>query len=159
MTLRYHQIDHIAFAVRDLEEAIQFFTQTLGFELGPRRLTEGERTGMVSAEVRLQGVKFVLCQGTTPGSSISRLVDKHGPTVQHVALSVDDVEATREDLLRRGVEFTTNVIRGPGLTQTFTSRDANTGLMLEFIHRTGEEGFLDANVNALFKQLEQTDTY
>ncbi len=156
MTRQYHQIDHIAFAVLDLEKAIQFFTQTLGFELGPRRLTEGERTGMISAEVHLQGVKFVLCQGTTPESPISRLVDKHGPTVHHVALSVDDVEATREDLLLRGVEFTTNVINGPGLTQAFTGREVNTGLMLEFVHRNGEEGFLDSNVSALFKQLEQT---
>jgi methylmalonyl-CoA/ethylmalonyl-CoA epimerase len=159
MNPSYHHIDHIALAVSDLEEAVNFFTESLGFELGPRRHTAGDRTGMISAEVRLNNVKFVLCQGTEPGSPISTLVDKHGPTVHHVALSTDDVEATREELLRRGVKFTTNVIRGPGLTQSFTSRDPNTGLMLEFIHRTGEEGFVDQNVTALFEQLERASAY
>jgi 4-hydroxyphenylpyruvate dioxygenase-like putative hemolysin len=156
----FHQIDHIAFAVRNLPEAVRFFSDVLGFTLKRELTIRGKKSGMVSAEMEYNGLRFVLCQGTEPESQVSRLVDELGPGVAHIALAVDDVHEAVDVLSRRGLEFDTNVIEGPGLTQTFTTRNANTGLCFEFIKREPmEDGFVEDNVQKLFDQLESKDSY
>ncbi len=56
------------------------------------------------------------------------LIENFGPGVAHIALAVDDVEATSTELKKRGMAFDTNIIRGPGLIQLFSSRDMNSGM-------------------------------
>jgi len=155
----YKRIDHIALAVRNLEEAVHLFENVLGFELKGRRHIRGTRTGMISAEMEINGIRFVLCQGTEPQSQVSQLIENFGVGVAHVALEVEDVEKTVGTLRDRGMRFDTNVIRGAGLTQSFTTRCHNTGLSFELIRREGEEGFLESNVQALFDQLEEGNKY
>lgn len=155
----YRRIDHIALAVGDLDEAVHFFENVLGFELKGRRQIRGARTGMISAEMEANGMRFVLCQGTEPQSQVSQLIENFGVGVAHIAFEVDDVEQTVETLRDRGMNFDTNIIRGAGLTQSFTTRCQNTGMSFELIRREGEEGFLDSNVQALFDQLEQGNKY
>lgn len=155
----FKKIDHVAIAVRDLEAAVSFFTETLGFTLVRRLSISGRRTGMRSAELEHADIKFVLCEGTEPESQVSRLIDNYGPGVAHIALAVDDVESTVTGLRARGVSFDTTVIEGPGLQQAFSSRCANSGLSFEFIKRTTEHGFLESNVQQLFEQLEKSGAY
>ncbi len=155
----YRRIDHIALAVADIEQAITLFQDVLGFDLKRRLHVRGSTTGMLSAEFEANGVKFVLCQGTEPESQVSRLVDNFGVGLAHVALEVEDVEGTVDQLRRKGLDFDTNVIRGPGLTQAFSSRCSNSGLSFEFISRHGEDGFVDSNIQDLFQQLERSGKF
>jgi methylmalonyl-CoA/ethylmalonyl-CoA epimerase len=156
----FQRIDHVALAVRSLPEAVQFFTEVLGFSLTRELSIRGAASGMNSAEMEYNGLRFVLCQGTEPESQVSRLVSELGPGVAHIALAVDDVQETVNQLSERGMRFDTNVIEGPGLVQTFTSRDQNTGLCFEFIKRDPtKEGFDDRNIQALFDQLESKGAY
>lgn len=155
----YKRIDHIALAVHDLEGAVHLFEKVLGFELKRHRHVRGASTGMVSAEMEVNGIRFVLCQGTEPQSQVAQLIENFGAGVAHIALEVNDVEKTVDALRSRGMQFDTKVIRGPGLTQAFTTRCRNTGLSFELIKREGEDGFLESNVQALFDQLEQGNKY
>jgi methylmalonyl-CoA/ethylmalonyl-CoA epimerase len=156
----FSRIDHIAIAVIDLEQAITFYTSVLGFNLVRRLEIKGKRTGMFSAELEMNGIKFVLCQGTEPESQVSLLIQHHGPCVAHIALEVDDVHATVDELKKKGLRFDTSVIgTGTALEQAFTSRDKNSGISLEFIKRDREKGFLESNVQELFDQLEQSGSY
>lgn len=152
-------IDHIAIAVRDLEQAITFFRDILGFNVLRRRTIKGARTGMISAELEANGIRFVLCQGTEPQSQVCLLIDRTGPGVAHIALAVDDVQTAVASLRKRGLAFDTTVIEGRGLTQAFSSRCPNTGMSFEFIRRDGEEEFLQENVQELFRQLESGQKY
>jgi methylmalonyl-CoA/ethylmalonyl-CoA epimerase len=153
------RIDHIALAVRDLDQAIHLFRDVLGFEVVRRRHIKGARTGMVSAEMQHNGMRFVLCQGTEPESQVSQLVEQFGVGIAHVAMEVDDVDDAVQTLKERGLSFDTDIIRGNGLTQAFSSRCTNTGMSFELIRRDGEEGFLESNVQKLFDQLEQSGKY
>jgi methylmalonyl-CoA/ethylmalonyl-CoA epimerase len=157
--VKYQAIDHIAIAVRDLEPAVEYFTNVLGFVLVRRRKVDGAKSGMLSAELEHGPIKFVLCQGTEPESQVSRLIENFGPGIAHIALRVDDVVGSRDVLAGRGQTFDTSIIGKVPLRQVFTSRDLNTGLSFEFIERRGEEGFLDENVNDLFSQLEKSGAY
>ena len=156
----FRRIDHIAIAVLDLQQAITFYTSVLGFNLVRRLEVKGKHTGMISAELELNNIKFVLCQGTEPESQVSQLIQQHGPCVAHIAFEVDDVHATVEGLKRKGLRFDTSVIgTGTALQQAFTSRDKNSGVSLEFIRRNEEKGFIQSNVQELFDQLEKSGSY
>jgi methylmalonyl-CoA/ethylmalonyl-CoA epimerase len=158
-TSRFKRIYHISLAVPDLEEAIVYFKDILGFTLEQRMETRGSQTGMISAVFRSGELKFVLCQGTEPESSMSRLVAKYGAGIAHIAFEVDDVDVAVKDLSMRGLPFITTVIGGPGLRQVFTNRDPSTGMSLELITRGGESGFREENVKDLFDQLEKAATF
>ena len=151
-------VDHVAIAVHDLEASIQFFSQVLGFELKERRRTEGHHTAMVSAVMKAGPLTFVLLQGTTPDSQVSKFVEHYGAGVQHVAIGVENLPEMADDLKASGMEFDTSVITSPGLKQIFTKRDAGSGLMIEFIERLGGD-FSDQSVQSLFEQLEQKDSF
>lgn len=155
----FRRIDHIAIAVRDLEAAVEFFSDVLGFRLDRRLEVRGKYSGMISAEMEHNGIKFVLCQGTEESSQVSRLIANYGPGVAHIAMEVDDVASTVSRLHEQGLRFDTSVIEGPGLTQAFSSRCANSGLSFEFIARGSEQGFLESNVQELFAQLEKADAF
>lgn len=151
-------IDHVAIAVPDLEQAIKFYTEVLGFELHERRKTEGKVTAMISALVKAGPITFVLVQGTSPESQVSKFIEHFGPGVQHVAIGVKDLPEMAEELKAAGMEFDTTVIQSPGLRQIFTKRDPGSGMMYEFIERMGGD-FSDESVQQLFLQLEQKDSY
>lgn len=151
-------IDHVAIAVRDLEESIRFYTDVLGYELTERRRTEGKQTAMVSAVLKAGPITVVLLQGTSAESQVSRFVDHFGPGVQHLAIGVQNLPEMAEDLKAAGLEFDTTVISSPGLRQIFTKRDPDSGMMFEFIERMGGD-FSDQSVQQLFEQLEQKDSY
>ena len=154
------RVDHVAIAVRDIDQAVFLYEDIFGFELLKRREIEGKFSGMKSAELNAGGFSVVLVQGTSPESQVSRYVEEYGPGVQHVAIEVDDIEKISETLKASGVEFSTNLIRGDGLIQIFTKREKNSGMMFEFINRSeNTEGFQKNNIQQLFEQLEHSDNY
>jgi methylmalonyl-CoA/ethylmalonyl-CoA epimerase len=151
-------IDHVAIAVRDLEESIKFYTEVMGFELTERRRTEGTKTAMISAVLKAGAITVVLLEGTSPESQVSRFVEHYGPGVQHLAIGVQDLPRMAEELKASGLGFDTTVISSPGLRQIFSKRDQASGMMFEFIERMGGD-FSDESVKSLFEQLEQKDTF
>jgi methylmalonyl-CoA epimerase len=153
------RIDHVAIAVRDLEAAVQTYRDRFGFELVERRTIEGGWSGMLLAEMRAGGATFVLVQGTSPASNVSRYIDHYGPGVQHLAIEVEGIDAVVEDLGDRGCDLLTGIVRGPGLDQAFTRREPNSGMQVEFVERTDNEGFSGESIRQLFEAMEREDVY
>ncbi len=153
-------LDHVAIAVNDLESSIGFYRDVLGFRLTERRETKGNRTAMISAVLEAGPVTFVLVQGTTPESQVSRYIQHYGPGVQHIAIRVENLEETVGELQAEGFEFDTTIINSPGLRQIFTKRDQGSGMMLELIQRVDQDAhFSDEGVQQLFDQLEANDSF
>lgn len=151
-------VDHIAIAVKDLEESIVFYNRFLGFEVTERRKTEGKHSAMVSAVMKAGPITIVLLQGTTPDSQVTRYLEHYGPGVQHIAIGVTNLPALVDELRAAGVEFDTNIIEGGGLRQIFTKRDPGSGMMYEIIERLGGD-FSDESVQSLFEQLEEHESF
>jgi chorismate mutase-like protein len=152
-------IDHVAIAVRDLDAAIAHYGDVLGFTLQERRQISGRISGMDSAVMEAGGVKFVLVQGDSPESNVSRYIEAYGPGVQHVAIEVPDPQEAIDDLRRRGADLLTGIIHGPGLDQIFTKREPNSGIQLEIIARAENDGFDPANVQELFEAMERENVF
>lgn len=151
-------IDHVAIAVRNLEESIRFYVDVVGFELIERRRTEGKQTGMISAVLKAGPITIVLLEGTSPDSQVSKFVEHYGPGVQHLAIGVENLREVADDLKTRGMAFDTSVIESPGLLQIFSHREGGSGQMFEFIERRGGD-FSDQSVQQLFQQLEEKGSY
>jgi len=152
-------IDHVAIAVRSLENAVAHFRDSFGFEVVEERQVAGEFSGMDTAVLMAGGVKLVLVEGTSPASNVSRYIEHYGPGVQHLAIRVDDAEAVLGDLRNRGCDLLTGVIHADGLDQVFTRRDENSGMQVELISRSRNEGFSDSNVRDLFEAMEREQVF
>lgn len=159
MSSHFRRIDHLAIAVKHLEEAVTFYVGTLGMTLVERRETSGKHSGMLSAVLDAGAFKIVLIEGIGEQSQVSRFIQNFGQGVQHVAFEVDDIESAAESLEKSGLRFSTRLLVSPGLKQIFSVRDSASGMMYELIQRIGDNGFQDDNVNQLFQQLEETNSY
>lgn len=152
-------IDHIAVAVPHLSLAIEWATHRLGGKVIESRETQGRFSGMKSAVVKLGGLVLVLVQGTSRESQVSQFVEKHGAGVQHIALRVRNLASAIADLEAQELPFSTPRLDSEGLSQRFSVRDPDTGLMIELVERRNYEGFSDENVQKLFSALEQQKLY
>lgn len=146
-------IDHIAIAVTNIEESLDFFTRILGFHVTERRQTEGKLSGMLSAVLKGGPLTFVLLQGTSEESQVTKFINAYGPGIQHIAIKVTNLNELVDMLVKQGMEFDTSIVGNQSLRQIFSKRDKNSGLMFELLERA-EEGFSDDNVSGLFEQLE-----
>lgn len=153
------KIDHLAIAVEDLNKAISYYADHMGFKLNTIRNTQGKYSGMRSAVMFNGEFSVVLLASLTEGSQIDLYLKSYGPGVQHVAFCVDDLDSVYTKMKANGVVFSTGIINGQGLRQVFTKRDPNTGMMHEVIERTNQHDFDEDSVNQLFEQLEANDNY
>ena len=87
---------HIYLPVNDVDQAIEFYTQNLGFKLYRKyRMNAG---GNASAYVELGGVLLELTQSRVP---LPRDPER---TEARIGLAVDDIEAAMAELQSKGVE-------------------------------------------------------
>jgi catechol 2,3-dioxygenase-like lactoylglutathione lyase family enzyme len=151
-------IDHVAIAVPDLEASIAWYTNGLGFALCERRTTTGASTSMVSAVLSAGEAVVVLVQGIEAASQVSRFVDHFGPSVQHVAFRVDDLDVTLKQVERAGGSADTPIMAEPGIRQVFLTREQGSATRIELIERKGGT-FSDQSVEKLFRAFESADLY
>jgi catechol 2,3-dioxygenase-like lactoylglutathione lyase family enzyme len=151
-------IDHVAVAVEDLDAAVDWYVNALGFTLLEERLTAGAHTSMLSAVLKAGSAVVVLVQGTSPRSQVSRFVEKFGPGVQHVAFEVSDLDCALRKLEDGGGAAVTRMIQDVGIRQVFLRRDAGSGVRIELIERRGGT-FSDKTVEQLFRAFESADLY
>lgn len=122
-------IDHVVIRVKDLEEAIERYS-ALGLELSTT--TENPAVGKVAIFRLADGFFLELVAPLSPESVIGRALESRGEGVHSIALAVDDLEESVEDLKGRGAP----VIRGDGLPIAFIHPKATPGAMLQIMERT-----------------------
>lgn len=85
------KIDHIAIAVRNLQEEIVRYRDVLGLEfLGTEVVAEQKVT---VAFFQVGDVHIELLEPLTPDSPISAFIEKKGGGLHHLSLEVENVEA------------------------------------------------------------------
>ena len=122
-------LDHIGIAVSDLDEALEFYRDALGLELGPAEEVASER---VRAQFLPVGeASLELLEATAPESAIARSVERRGPGIHHITLRVDDLQVALDRLKARGVRLVDERPRaGAG------------GSLVAFIHPSAAQGVL-----------------
>lgn len=127
--MRLQRIDHVGYAVEDLEEAIAYHERLYGAEVAHRERME--RDGVNEALLAV-GPSFIqLLEPTRPDSPVAKFLERNGPGVHHVGYGVEDVDATLEHLKTLGVELVDDHPR-PG----------SRGCTVAFLHPKGAMGVL-----------------
>jgi methylmalonyl-CoA epimerase len=124
------KVDHLGIAVKSIATARKFYEQ-LGMHVISEEVVEHEKVR--AAMVPVGDTRFELLEGTADDSAITRFIDKRGEGLHHVAVHVNDISATFEDLKRRGVRLISDEIKvgAGGHLYIFVHPSATGGVLLE----------------------------
>jgi methylmalonyl-CoA/ethylmalonyl-CoA epimerase len=143
--VRLPPIDQIGIVVRDVDQAVEFFSSAFGW--GPFKIRESQMKGVTydgrTGDCRLKmafaqsgGVEIELIQvleGETPHSDFIR---RHGEGLQHLRFRVDDCDAMIAALAKAGVEPLWSQ-SFPGVAAfAYMKNDRTSGLMMELFEIT-----------------------
>jgi LAO/AO transport system kinase len=132
------EIDHLGIAVRNLEEALGFYEKQLGMTLHGRETIGSEQVNvaMLPAGADAGSPRIELLEATGSDSPIAKFIDKRGPGLHHVALKVDDLQATVERLKNGGALILNESRRGAGgHLYVFIHPQSTGGVLIELIER------------------------
>ncbi len=125
-------IDHIGIAVRNLEEALRFYTETLGLEAGA--IQDSPEHGLRIARVRIGDVDLELIEAQDWERTTQRHLPYKGPGVYHFGLRVADVDATVAELEAAEVPIIDHTPRaGDTMRVSFLHPDAANGALIELV--------------------------
>lgn len=94
------EIDHIAIAVENLDEAVEFYRTAFGAEVAHRETVDSD--GVEEALIKVADSYIQLTAATRPDSPIAKFLDKRGPGLHHVGYRVDNCAEALEALVAAG---------------------------------------------------------
>lgn len=128
-------LDHVGIAVRNIEEALRFYTETLGLAAGP--IEDNAEHGLRIARVRLGDVDLELIEAQDWERTTQRHLPYKGPGVYHFGLRVADVDTAVADLEHAEVPLIDHVPReGETMRVSFLHPDAASGALIELVMHT-----------------------
>lgn len=128
-------LDHVAIAVRDLDEALALYRELWGLE--PERVERVADQGVDEAMLALGDSALQLIAPSSPDSTVAAWLDKRGPGLHHIAYEVADLETTLAALRERGVALVDEQPRlgGRGRRIAFVHPRAHAGVLVELIEQ------------------------
>jgi methylmalonyl-CoA/ethylmalonyl-CoA epimerase len=129
MTVKAKGLDHVAIAVKDLDQAIAHWRDALGLELAeieevPEQQVRTAIFGHGMGRVEL------ICP-TVPDSGVAKFLQKRGEGLHHICVEVEDIDAALAGLKAKGAP----------LIDTEPKIGAG-GARIAFIHPRGANGVL-----------------
>jgi methylmalonyl-CoA epimerase (EC 5.1.99.1) len=132
----FEKVDHIGFAVRDIDSAIAFYSQTFGISEW-ERIPMPERHMEVAA-TRMGDMLLELIAPTSDEAAFAKYLNERGPGMHHIAYRVNDIVAALAEIKARGVQLIDETPR-PGLHDTlvaFLHPKSCQGVLVELVqHR------------------------
>lgn len=133
------KISHIAIVVPDLDDAMNFWVDTLGL---PLLHVEHVRDQDVDVAFLPSGESEIeLLEPISPDSGVARFMAKRGPGVHHICFEVDDIEQMLARLKDAGVPLINEqpTIGTGGKKIAFIHPKGTGGVLVELYELTAEE--------------------
>ena len=125
-------LDHVGIAVDVLEQALAFYRDALGLEVGPAEEVSSQRVRVHMVPTGTSGsASLELLEATADDSPIARFVGRRGPGLHHITFKVESVSEALAELKERGVRLIDDIPR-PGAE----------GSRVAFIHPSSTHGVL-----------------
>jgi methylmalonyl-CoA epimerase len=124
-------IDHIAIAVRSIEDALPFYQQSLG--LGLVEIEEVPTQKVRVALLNLGNTRIELLEPTASDSPIAKFLEDRGPGLHHIALATTSLQQRLDSLARDGVRLIDRVVKtgAEGKEIAFLHPKASGGVLFE----------------------------
>lgn len=125
------RVDHIAFAVKDIEQAKQSLQKNLGARFVAQ--SENKEQKYVVAILQLGENVLSVVQATDESSFIAAHIKEHGEGVHHLGLEVDNIEQYVSQLEAKGVKVPVKQFKGEGRKEALVGPKYGMGAVLQLV--------------------------
>jgi methylmalonyl-CoA epimerase len=123
------EIDHVAIAVPDLDEAIGYYEQTFGATVDHREVVESD--GVEEALLKVADSYIQLLTPIREDSPVAKYLEKKGPGLHHIGYRVSDCGVALQSVKDHG-----------GKVIDEAPRPGSRGTTVAFVHPKGAFGTL-----------------
>ena len=127
------QISHLGMAVKNLEEAREFYRSVFGLE-SSEPIIDGEGTIKVSM-VEVGNVLIELLQPTGNEGVMAKFLEKRGEGFHHICYEVDDINAEIASLKASGIEVLGEPRQGAEGKSVFLHPRGTHGVLVELVEK------------------------
>ena len=127
------KIDHIAIATEKIDEALTLWRDILG--LAVESTEEVTEQGVRVAMLPIGESHIELLEPLSPETPVGKFLKKRGPGLHHVAVKVEDINASLAHLKEQGVRLIDENPRvgAGGCLVAFVHPSATNGVLLELV--------------------------
>jgi methylmalonyl-CoA/ethylmalonyl-CoA epimerase len=123
------KIDHIGIATERLEDGLAVWRDALGLAVAEIEEVAEQRVRV--AMLPIGETRVELLEPTTPDSAVGKFLAKRGPGIHHIAVKVEDINASLAELKSKGARLIDE-----------TPRIGVGGCLVAFVHPTSTHGVL-----------------
>lgn len=127
------KINHLGIATKSIDEALKFWGDALGLENVHTEIVEDQKVKV--AMLPIGESRIELLEPTSDDSPITKFLEKRGGGIHHIAVEVDDIEASLAQLKSQGMRLIdeTPRIGAEGCLVAFVHPAASGGVLLELV--------------------------
>jgi methylmalonyl-CoA/ethylmalonyl-CoA epimerase len=127
------KIDHLGIATKSIDEALKFWADSLGLENVHTETVEDQKVRVAMLPIGESRVE--LLEPTSDDSPISKFLEKRGGGIHHIAVEVDDIESSLEQLRSKGIRLIDEKPRlgAEGCLVAFIHPSSTGGVLLELV--------------------------
>lgn len=127
------KINHLGIATKGIDEALKFWENALGLQNVHTETVEEQKVRV--AMLPIGETRIELLEPTAEDSPISKFLEKRGGGIHHIAVEVDDIEATLAKLKAEGVRLIDEKPRigAEGCLIAFVHPSSANGVLLELV--------------------------
>jgi methylmalonyl-CoA epimerase len=135
MNMKVTKLDHIGIAVKNMDEALAFYRDTLGISPASEEIIEEQKVKV--AFLPLGDTELELLESTSPDGPVAKFIEKRGEGIQHIALRVENIEEALKELKEKDFRLIDQQPRyGAGNARiAFLHPKATGGILLEISER------------------------
>ncbi|MFT3745976.1 MAG: methylmalonyl-CoA epimerase [Pyrinomonadaceae bacterium] len=127
------KINHLGIATKGIDAALKFWSDALGLENVHTEIVEDQKVRV--AMLPIGESRIELLEPTSEDSPISKFLEKRGGGIHHVAVEVDDIEASLAKLRCEGMRLIDESPRigAEGCLVAFVHPASTNGVLLELV--------------------------
>lgn len=135
--LRIRKIDHVAVAVRDIDEAKAKYEQAFGLIGKEREVVASQKTEALLLPIGESNVELIAPRGN---EGLEKFLEKRGPGLHHIAIEVEGIEEALTFLKSLGVPLIDESPRkgARGHKVAFVHPKATGGVLIELVEPDAE---------------------
>jgi methylmalonyl-CoA/ethylmalonyl-CoA epimerase len=130
--IRIKKIDHVAIAVRDVDDAVAKYKQVLGLEPQVREVVASQKTEAVLLPIGETSIELISPRGN---DGLEKFLEKRGPGLHHIAVEVEGIEQALATLQALGIPLIDTTPRkgARGHKVAFIHPKATGGVLVELV--------------------------
>ncbi len=134
------KVDHIGIAVKNLDETIPYYTETLGLTV--LKIEEVASESVRVAFIDAGNVKLELLEPMSEQSAIHSFIEKKGEGIHHIAFGVEGIDERMIELREKGVRILNEQpkIGAGGAQVAFLHPKSSFGVLYELCDKSGLKG-------------------